>query len=114
MSVLNMFILKGLFDDMESFDSMEQKLDYLKDFYTYALLNPFAVGGWKMMGVGEGDEADLLRDGPSFDSDPELHDAVAVVWGGSRAHRVQVAGPGRRPGRGFRCGIDTASPIRGE
>ena len=43
-----------------------------------------------------------------------VHEAFAVVWGVSRAHLVQVAGPGRRPGRGFRCGIDTASPIRGE
>ena len=42
-----------------------------------------------------------------------VHEAFAVVWGVSRAHLVQVAGPGRRPGRGFRCGIDTASPIRG-
>ena len=43
-----------------------------------------------------------------------VHEAFTVVWRVSRARLVQVAGRGRRPGCGFRCGVDTASPVRGE
>jgi farnesyl-diphosphate farnesyltransferase len=53
-------VLRGLDtieDDMESFNSQDEKLFYLNDFATTALHND----KWKMQGVGEGDEALLLE-----------------------------------------------------
>ena len=44
-------------DDMSAFNSTEEKLFYLEHFYTTALHN----ANWKMQGVGEADEADLLE-----------------------------------------------------
>jgi hypothetical protein len=44
-------------DDMNAFESVEQKLFWLKHFYDGALHND----KWKMQGVGEGDEAALLE-----------------------------------------------------
>jgi len=44
-------------DDMNAFESVDQKLFFLKDFYEGALHND----KWKMQGVGEGDEALLLE-----------------------------------------------------
>ena len=53
-------VLRGLDtveDDMTAFESSEEKLYYIKDFYERALHND----KWKMVGVGEGDEAHLLE-----------------------------------------------------
>lgn len=44
-------------DDMNAFESVDQKLFFLQDFYGKALHND----KWKMQGVGEGDEALLLE-----------------------------------------------------